>query len=65
MIRPPSIASFIVEYHAYDRYRFVAYIGLASKIGFSAVIELTLHDSYLLYIHAMSMFTVFVLFKIW
>ena len=53
-----------MEYYAYDRYRFLAYIGLASKIGFAAVFQLDLHDSCLLYIHAMSMFTLLVLFKV-
>ena len=53
-----------MEYYAYDRYRFLAYIGLASKIGFSAVFQLAPHDSCLLYIHAISMFTVLVLFKV-
>ena len=57
MIRP-----FILEYNAYDRYRCLAYIGLTSKIGFSAVFRLALHASLLvlLYIHAMSMSTVLV-----
>ena len=53
-----------MEHYAYDRYRFLAYIGLAIKIGFSAVFHLAMHDSCLLYIHAMTMFTVLVLFKI-
>ena len=64
MIRPFSIASFLVEYYAYDKYRFLAYIGLAVKIGFSAVFQLALHYSCLLYIHAMSIFTVLGLFKV-
>ena len=68
MIRPPSLASFIVEYYAYDSYRFLAYIRLASKIGFPAIFELVFHASCLLYIHAMSMsmsmFFVLALFKV-
>ena len=51
-----------MEYYAYDRYRFLAYIGLTSKIGFSVVFQLTLNVSCMLYIQAMSMFTLLVLF---
>ena len=47
IIWPPSIVLFILEFYAYDRYRFLAYIGLTSKIGFPAVFHHTLH-AYLL-----------------